>query len=186
LHKKSLDISSSIEWLNNGKILVHPTEGIWGLGCNAFDKNSFNKLYDLKKRSHNKSFILLVPSIEGIKKYLNKISKEDIDYLDKVWPGPTTILISYNDNLPIHLHNNTGKLAIRVSNHLPIKALLESFNGFMVSTSANISGEPYINNLDKILDTFGDIDLAYYDAPLGSNIKPSKIIDLDTKKVIRE
>jgi L-threonylcarbamoyladenylate synthase len=56
----------------------------------------------------------------------------------------------------------------------------------MVSTSANISGEPYINNLDKILDTFGDIDLAYYDAPLGSNNKPSKIIDLDTKKVIRK
>ena len=125
-------------------------------------------------------------SVESIKKYLNKISKEDTDYLDKVWPGPTTILISYNDNLPIHLHNNTGKLAIRVSNHLPLKQLIEGFNGFMVSTSANISGEPNINNPDKILDTFGDIDLAYYDAPLGSNNKPSKIIDLGTKKVIRK
>ena len=186
MHKKSLDISSSVEWLNNGKILAHPTEGIWGLGCNALDKNSFNKLYDLKKRNHNKSFILLVQSVESIKKYLNEISKEDTDYLDKVWPGPTTILISYNDNLPIHLHNNTGKLAIRVSNHLPLKQLIEGFNGFMVSTSANISGEPYINNPDKILDSFGDIDLAYYDAPLGSNNKPSKIIDLDTKKVIRK
>ena len=50
MQKKSLDIYSSIEWLSAGKILAHPTEGIWGLGCDALNKSSFSKIYDLKKR----------------------------------------------------------------------------------------------------------------------------------------
>ena len=186
MQNKSLDIYSSIEWLSAGKILAHPTEGIWGLGCDALNKDSFSKIYNLKKRSQNKSFILLIPSIFSFKKYLKNLSEEDLDFLDKIWPGHTTVLVEYNKNLPSHLCNDSGKIGLRVSNHLPIKQLMEGFKGFMISTSANISGQENLQNSKQIIDTFDDIDLAYYDAPLGSNNKPSKIIDLDTKKVIRK
>jgi len=86
----------------------------------------------------------------------------------------------------MHLQNNTGKLAIRVSNHLPIKTLFKGFSGILVSTSANISDHPPMNNPAQILETFGHKDLAYYDAELGTSIKPSTIIDLETRKIIRE
>jgi len=49
LQVKSLDVLSSAEWLAEGKILIHPTEGIWGIGCDALNKSSFQKVYDLKK-----------------------------------------------------------------------------------------------------------------------------------------
>jgi Putative translation factor (SUA5) len=79
-----------------------------------------------------------------------------------------------------------GKIAIRVSNHLPIKQLLEEYKGFMVSTSANLSGQSNINSPKKILETFTNDDIAYYDETLGNQLKPSQIIDLETGIILRE
>jgi tRNA A37 threonylcarbamoyladenosine synthetase subunit TsaC/SUA5/YrdC len=64
--------------------------------------------------------------------------------------------------------------------------LFNRFSGILVSTSANISDHPPMNNPLQILETFGNKDLAYYDAELGTSVKPSTIIDLETRKIIRE
>ena len=82
--------------------------------------------------------------------------------------------------------NDTGKIALRVSNHLPIKNLLEQYRGYMVSTSANFSGKPNINCPNKILKTFANDNMAYYDESLGNQSKPSQIIDLETGVIIRQ
>ena len=106
--------------------------------------------------------------------------------MDTVWPGPTTLLIDYNEQLPEHLQNASGKIALRVSNHYPIKTLLETFNGIMVSTSANISEQYNLNTIDEIMNVFNKSDVAYFDDKLGDNNKPSRIIDLHTRAVIRD
>ena len=185
MKNKSLDISSSVEWIKSGKILVHPTEGIWGLGCDAFNADAVNKIFKIKRRSKNKSFILLSESLDFLKKYIQDLNKEDEKFLENYWPGPVTFLIKYNQNLPRHLHTENEKIAVRVSNHLPIKLLFNGFKGFIVSTSANLSGEEIINNPDDIVNFFESDDLAYYDERLGKNIKPSKIIDLESRSVVR-
>ena len=74
---------------------------------------------------------------------------------------------------------------MRVSNHLPIKTLLEAFSGFLVSTSVNISGQQEINDINEIINYFEYDELAYYDESLGGNDKPSQIIDLESKAIIR-
>ena len=185
MNKAPLDTSSSIDWLNSGKILVHPTESIWGLGCDAFNKTAVNNIFKLKKRDKKKKFILLASSIDSVEKNLCYLSKTDKEYLSDYWPGPYTFLIKYKENIPNHLKNDTNKLAVRVSNHLPLKLLISGFKSFMVSTSANLSGEDVFDNPDAILDFFESDQLAYYDGELGPNKRPSKIIDLDTKSVIR-
>ena len=182
----SLNIDSSVEWLNAGKILIHPTESIWGLGCDAMNEKAVNLIFKIKKRDKKKSFILLIDSLISFEKYLQDIDDKDRFYLDEHWPGPYTFLVKYNDNLPSHLKNETGKIAIRVSNHLPMKNLLEAYKGFMVSTSANFSGQSNINCPNKILETFANDDIAYYDESLGEQSKPSQIIDLETGIIIRE
>ena len=83
MSSKSLDVFESKNWLNEGKILVHPTEGVWGLGCNALDENAFKKIYSLKKRDSQKSFILLASSYEAIKKYTVELTEADISFLKK-------------------------------------------------------------------------------------------------------
>jgi len=185
LKTKSLNINKSVEWLKSGKILAHPTESIWGLGCDAFNEKAVNFIFKIKKRSKNKNFILLVNSLGSFKKYLKEINNKDKIFLNKYWPGPHTFLISYNDNLPTHLHNESGKIAIRVSNHLPIQLLLKSFSGFIVSTSANISGKENINDPYEIMNSFEYKEMAYYDEMLGSNKSPSTIIDLESRSIIR-
>ncbi len=186
MKNKSLDIGSSVEWIKSGKILIHPTEGIWGLGCDAFNEDAVNKIFKIKRRSKNKSFILLSESLDFIKKYIQDLNKEDEKFLENYWPGPVTFLLKYNQNLPVHLHTENGKIAVRVSNHLPVKRLLNKFSGLMVSTSSNISGDGIIQDPIKILEFFESNDLAYYDEQLGQTKKPSKIIDLESKSVIRE
>ena len=108
MHKKSLNLLSSANHLAEGKILIHPTEGIWGIGCDALNKKSFLRIYDLKKRPKNKSFILLIDSFHAVSKYINQLSVEELNFIDTVWPGPTTLLIDYNEKLPEHLQNVSG------------------------------------------------------------------------------
>ena len=185
MDKKSLDKNSSIEWLKSGKILIHPTESIWGFGCDAFNESAVNKIFEIKKRDKQKNLILLSNSIESIEKELCFLSNDDKKFLSKYWPGPYTFLIKYNNNIPTHLKNETRKIAVRVSNHLPLKTLLKAFSGFMVSTSVNISGEQSINDINEIINYFEYDELAYYDESLGGNDKPSQIIDLESKAIIR-
>ena len=92
--------------------MVHPTESIWGLGCDAFNQNAVDLIFKIKKRNKNKSFILLIKSLESFQKYLGNIKEIDKKYLNQFWPGPYTFLIRYNDKLPSHLKNNTGKLSL--------------------------------------------------------------------------
>ena len=186
MKNNSLNINASVEWLNAGKILAHPTESIWGLGCNALNEEAVNLIFKIKKRDKKKNFILLVKSLESFEKYLKEIKIEDKIFLNKHWPGPYTFLIKYNEKLPSHLKNESGKIAIRVSNHLPIKNLFESFSGFIVSTSANISGKENINDPNQIMNYFEYEEIAYYDEILGNNKSPSTIIDLESRAIIRE
>ena len=93
MHNNSLDVFSSADWLAEGKILLHPTEGVWGIGCDALNENSFLRVYELKKRPRNKSFILLIKSYEAIQKYIKNSDKIDLNFINTVWPGPTTLLV---------------------------------------------------------------------------------------------
>ena len=186
MNSKALDLNQSINWLKAGKVLVHPTESIWGLGCDALNESAIDLIFKLKKRPLNKNLILLADSYFSIKNFVININPDQEKLLNEKWPGPYTFLFTYNKNLPSHLMNDTGKIAIRVSNHLPIKQLLECHKGYMVSTSANFSGKPNINCPKKILKTFANDDMAYYDESLGNQSKPSQIIDLETGIIIRE
>jgi len=186
LNNRALDLNQSINWLKAGKVLIHPTESIWGLGCDALNESAINLIFKLKKRPLNKSLIVLAESYFSIKEFVTSLNPDQEKLLNKKWPGPYTFLFTYNKNLPSHLMNETGKIAIRVSNHLPLKNLLKAYKGFMVSTSANFSGQSNINCPNKILETFANDDIAYYDESLGDQSKPSQIIDLETGIIIRE
>ena len=186
MNNKALDLNQSINWLKAGKVLVHPTESIWGLGCDALNESAIDLIFKLKQRPLNKSLILLAESYFTIKEFVTSLNPDQEKLLNEKWPGPHTFLFTYNKNLPSHLMNETGKIAIRVSNHLPVKNLLKVYKGFIVSTSANFSGQSNINCPNKILETFANDDIAYYDESLGEQLKPSQIIDLETGIIIRE
>ena len=149
-----LDLSHSIEWLKNEKILIHPTEGVWGIGCDAFCKSAVDQIYLLKKRDRSKPLIVLINSLESFQNFLHPLNEKQKAFVNSVWPGHVTLLFKYNDNLPNHLQNNTNKIALRVSNHYPLKALNKGFKNPIISTSANISGNDQLNTIDEFKKYF--------------------------------
>ena len=176
----------AVQWLECGKILLHPTEGIWGIGCDAFNLNAVQKINHLKQRESSKNFIILAPTISHALHYFKPLINSQTDFINDVWPGHTTVIYESNDLLPIHLKSINNSIAMRVSNHKPIEKLLSKFNSLMVSTSANITNVPTSTNLDEVLAIFQDHDVALYNFDNGSAIKPSSIIDLKTMDYIRE
>ena len=179
-----LNAEDSANWLTENKILLHPTEGVWGIGCNANNSKAVDRIFDLKKRDKSKKFILLSPSIDSVKDFC-LVLKEDIKILEKEWPGPTTFLLEKSSDKYKEL-SYLGRHAVRVSAHKPLQELLDSFGSEIVSTSANISGENEIKNKDDIVNFFNYEDVAIFDDSLGNLKKPTKIYDLKLKKYIRQ
>lgn len=173
-------------WLRQGKILIHSTEGIWGLGCDPKNKDAIKKIFFLKKRDPKKNFILLSATKSQALKYFAPISIIQDQFLESIWPGHTTVVYSASSLIPKHITLSGDSIAIRVSNHLPVMNLLKAFNSLMVSTSANISNEPTPADPTTVMEIFRDQDVAMYAHPNGSAAKPSAIIDLKTMDYIRE
>ncbi len=183
------EFSSPVEasnWLKKGNILIHPTEGVWGLGCDASNKNACEKISILKQRPKSKNFILLAPSISFAIGCSEKIEPSKIEFLKSLWPGHVTVILQANNSVSSSVKAKDNTIALRVSNHLPIINLLNSFNNLMVSTSANISNFPTPNLLAEVKEIFNNSDVAVYAHDNGDASKPSSIVDLKTMEYIRE
>lgn len=183
---KFYDPNDAANWLKKGKILIHPTEGVWGIGCDAFNAAAVKKINSLKQREASKSLILLASSISDALRYFQPLSEQKIKFLETVWPGHTTVIYNKNKLIPRYLNKANNTIALRVSNHKPIKDLLAIFNNLMVSTSANISNLPTPVNQEEVMKIFTDPDVAIYCFENGGSLKPSAIIDLNTMNYIRE
>ena len=182
-----LSQSDASEWLKKGKILIYPTEGVWGIGCDALNEKAVARVYELKNRPPDKSLILLCKSFESINNFLLPLTKKEMDYLDIISQDPVTILYKFNvETTPAHLQNSTGKLAFRVSTHYHLDTLFAVFKNPIISTSANISGRSPIDNIEEFKVNFDFNDVAIYNKPLGNLNKPTPIIDLENKEVIRD
>ncbi|HBQ50940.1 TPA: threonylcarbamoyl-AMP synthase [Candidatus Daviesbacteria bacterium] len=157
---KSLD--QIIKFLKEGKIGVMPTDTIYGIVGSALNPETVEKIYTLRKRSKNKPFIILISSINDLKKFDIKLSKEQEVFLQKIWPNPVSVV----------LHN----LAFRMPKNKKLLALLREV-GPLVAPSANIEGEPPAQNIDEAKKYFGNRVDFYLD---GGKIEssPSTLIKL--------
>ena len=100
-----LNVEESASWLADGKILIHPTEGVWGIGCDAKNKKAIDRVFSLKNRDSSKKFILLSPSIKSVKEFC-LINDNDMKILQKEWPGPTTFILDIGSNKYRHISNS--------------------------------------------------------------------------------
>ncbi len=142
------DIKNCIHILEDGGIILYPTDTIWGIGCDATNGNSVEKIFALKNRSDKKSMIILVADEKDIFNYVEEPPKKIFNYLS-VTNKPTTVIYDRAKNLAQNLISN-GTIAIRIVKDDFCKELLSQFKKPIVSTSANISGEPFAKNFNDI------------------------------------
>lgn len=143
------DIVNCIQILNSGGIILYPTDTIWGIGCDAANADAVKNIYQLKKREEKKSMILLVSNERMIESFVLNPSKKILLFLSGQ-QKPTTAVFKNAINLPNILINNDGTIAIRITKDEFCKSLIQQLQKPLVSTSANISGEKYLQNFLQI------------------------------------
>lgn len=182
------DIANCLKVLNEGRIILYPTDTVWGLGCDALNKTAVEKIFDLKLRNIDKSMIVLLSDAEDIQKYVT--NPPDIGIINSFYT-PTTIIFNNAKGFAKNVINKDGSIALRVTKEIFSNTLIKLFKKPIISTSANFSGEKTPMCFSEISDYIiknVDYTVSYRQV---ENIpaKPSKIVKIEpdgTIKVIRE
>ncbi len=142
--------------IKEGKIVIFPTETVYGIGTNGFKSDSIKKIYEIKKRDFNKPISLLVNSIKMIESVAKNISDLEYALINRFCPGPFTIILKKKEEVPDILTANGDTVGIRMPDSLIAKILID-YSGVPIATpSANISGKPSGTSVDNIMKDFKD------------------------------
>lgn len=139
------DIRNAVEVMRKGGVILYPTDTVWGIGCDATNAEAVARVYEIKKRADSKALICLVDSDARLQRYVKKVPNvawELFDCADK----PTTVILDGAVNLAPNLIAEDGSIALRITQEAFSKELCYRFQRAIVSTSANISGEPTAQN----------------------------------------
>ncbi len=182
-NKEGIEKASQI--INQGGIVVFPTDTVYGIGCDPYNKDSVRKIYEIKSRKISKPFPVLVYSKDIAERiaFFDEFTKKIVE---RFWPGPLTIILKLTDENLKESLNVTDKIAIRVPNHKCTLELLKKCN-FLVGTSANISGHSSFTNPDECFNNFRKYDV-FVDGGIITSKSESTIIEIENEeiKIIRE
>lgn len=207
------DFNKIVEYLKKGKVIVYPTDTIYGLGCMATDKKAVEKIYKIKKRERNRPLIILVSSLAMLKKYCF-VSKEQEKVLKEFWeikpvetiknktPQPlpligghafrkgekyraVTVILKSRNVLPREVSGGMDTLAVRLPRNDFLIRIIRKIGAPLVSTSVNLSAEKNIERVDKLDHYFkGERPDLIVDAGTLKG-RPSKLFDLIDVKDIK-
>jgi L-threonylcarbamoyladenylate synthase len=135
------EIKKCLEILAKGGSILYPTDTIWGLGCDATNAAAVEKIYHIKKRLESKSLIILIHDADSLNHYVDNMPDVAWDLMQCV-DKPLTIIYPKAKNLPENVMGEDGSIAIRIVKNDFCKELIRRFGKPIISTSANISGEP--------------------------------------------
>lgn len=167
-------------------VILYPTDTIWGIGCDATNEDAVRRVYEIKQRQDSKAMLVLVDSSVKVDFYVRDVPEVAWDLIDLA-DKPLTIIYSGARNLAANLLAEDGSVGIRVTNEDFSKRLCQQFRKAIVSTSANISGQPSPKNFSEISEEVKsavDYIVGYRQEEM-SNPKPSSIIKLDKGGVIK-
>ena len=178
-------IEQASKIIEDGGIVVFPTDTVYGIGCNPYNKESAKKVYEIKSRDFSKPFPVLVYSKEIASKIaeFDEISEK---LVEKFWPGQLTILLKLKDEKLKESLNLSDKIALRVPNHKCTLALSEKCH-YLIGTSANVSGQPSFFDPDECIKSVENYDV-FVDGGTITSKGESTIIQIEDGeiKIIRE
>jgi L-threonylcarbamoyladenylate synthase len=175
-----VDIQIATKAINDGAIVVFPTDTVYGLGCNPYNHDAVLSLYEIKKRKKTKSFPVLGYSKKELEKIAEFNSLEE-KIAEKFWPGPITLILKIKDKEIQKSLDLEGKIAVRVPNNQCILALLKECK-LLVGTSANISGTGPFNDPKECGKNLSGYDLLI-DGGIISGQGESTIVEIENNDV---
>jgi L-threonylcarbamoyladenylate synthase len=144
------DIRNAVETMRKGGVILYPTDTVWGIGCDATNVEAVKRVYQIKQRDDSKALICLVDSDARLQRYFHQVPDVAWQLIDSLigdeYSKPTTLVLDGAINLAENLIAEDGSIGIRITNEPFSKELCFRFQKAIVSTSANISGEPAAQN----------------------------------------
>ena len=183
------EIRNCLEVMKRGGIILYPTDTVWGVGCDATNADAVDKIYQLKKREESKALICLVSNFKMLEQYVEEVPEMAYDIL-KYAKKPTTIIYDKPIRIAENLVSDDDSLGIRVVRDKFCSELIKKMKRPLVSTSANISGQPTPGSFDQITpQILKGVDYVVNLQRSKSSPQPSAIIKLSNDgqvKVIRK
>jgi len=183
------DIQNAIDALRRGGVILYPTDTVWGIGCDATNADAVRRVYEIKQRDDSKALICLVDSDARLQRYVRNVPAVAWDLIDAI-VKPTTLILDDAVNLAPNLIADDGSIGIRITQEPFSHELCYRFQKAIVSTSANISGQPAARNFAEIDERIVNaVDYVCFSRRTEKKMNaPSSIIKLrrdGTVKVIR-
>lgn len=184
------DIKNALEVLKSGGVILYPTDTIWGIGCDATNAEAVKRIYEIKQRADSKSMLVLMENINLLERYMQEVPEIAYDLIE-VTDKPMTIIYPAAKNLAPNLVAEDGSVGIRLTEERFTQQLIQRFRRPIVSTSANISGQPSPAFFDEVSDEIKEaVDyVVNYRQDDTTPSRPSSIIKLGVGgqiQVIRE
>ena len=173
------EVAKALKIVQEGGIILYPTDTIWGIGCDATNTEAIKKIYNLKQRDEAKSMIILLDTDNKLEGYIQDVPSIAYDLVEYA-ENPLTLIMPGAKNVSPALIGTDGSLGIRVAKHDFCQQLIQRLRKPLVSTSANISGKPSPENFGQIDQKIIDgvdyvVDLEQHDI---ERKKPSTIMRL--------
>lgn len=179
------DLTAAIQALQDGKVILYPTDTIWGLGCDATNEAACQRITDIKDRPEHKSFIVLVDSFQMIEKYIPEFPDVCYDLVD-LSDKPLTIIYPNAKGFAPSVVASNGSVGIRLTKDPICLKLIRALRKPLVSTSANVSGAPNPTCFDEISPTIKDqADAIVTERLTDTCSTPSQIIEIGLDSSIR-
>jgi L-threonylcarbamoyladenylate synthase len=180
------DIDAALTVLRNGGVILYPTDTVWGIGCDATNREAVERIRKLKQRNDTKGFLVLLAEPGLIPSYIVDVPDIAWDLLE-VSVKPTTLIFDKAKNVAPNLVTPDGSLGIRITKEEFTSRLLQRFRKPLVSTSANICGKPFPKSFDEIpTEIIEGVDyVVKYRQEEKTNPSPSSIIKLGSGGLIQ-
>lgn len=175
------DIIKALEVLKSGGVILYPTDTIWGIGCDATNAEAVARVYSIKKREDSKTMLVLMENPALLDRYVDDVPEIAWDLIE-ISTTPLTVVYPNAKNLAPNLIADDGSIGIRFTKEAFTSELLRQFRRPIVSTSANVSGEPsprLFNEISEEIRNAVDYIVGFRQEDQ-SESKPSSIIKIDT------
>lgn len=184
MNNYNTQLAKAVDTLNAGGVVICPTDTIIGLSADATNEEAVNKINAIKNRPENKSFIVLVNSIEMLENYVEDFPSFVHEFIKKQ-STPTTFIYPNGKNLAQNVLAENGSIGIRIVNEGIIYEIIKSLNKPIVSSSVNESGKPTIVKFEDIPTIIKNKVDYIVEMPVSQNSKPSSIFIVEQKSVIQ-
>lgn len=180
-------VSWCAEQLQQQAVIAYPTEAVFGLGCDPDSEEAVMQLLAYKQRPVEKGLILIAADYQQLMPYIadHELSAAQREKMFASWPGPVTWVLPALPRTPRWLTGRFATLAVRVTDHPAVQDLCRQFGKPLVSTSANLSGQPPCRNVAEVLQQFGE-RFPVLQGETGGRLNPSEIRDIISGDIIRQ